>query len=381
MLKKYCSFLLIFCLLSSRFYVFSSFEGDLSLSAKSAVLMNVDTLEVVYSVSPYEKCGMASTTKIMTSLLALEFGSPATVVTASKEAVSVEGTSIGLLPGDKISIKNLVYGMLLESGNDAANVTAYAVSGGIDEFCKLMNKRAKQLGMKNTNFTNPSGLPDENHYSTAYDMALLASFAVNLPAFREICSLKNATVSFGTPEYKRNFTNHNKLLSLYDGCIGIKTGFTKSSGRCLVCAAEKNGVTLVAVTLNAPDDWEDHRKLFDYGFSMCKNNPVEKKFDELSVKIVGSDVFSTGVYCDENNKISFISGNDYHSEIFLEPFLYAPVKKGDTVGKLVYYDTNGNEVYEILLFACDNAGALEKNSKKMSVFTRIINYIKESLNG
>ena len=381
MLKKYCVILLLFCFILPQFALFAYCEGELCLSASSAVLMNADTLEVIYSLSPDEKRGMASTTKIMTSLLALEFGSPDAVITATEEAVTVEGTSIGLLPGDKITVKNLVFGMLLESGNDAANVTAYAVSGNITEFCRLMNKRAKELGMNNTHFANPSGLPNEKHYSTAYDMALLASFAINVPQFRNICSLKSATVSYGTPEYKRTFTNHNKLLSLYDGCIGLKTGFTKSSGRCLVSAAEKDGVTLVAVTLNAPDDWEDHRKMLDYGFSECKKDSVGNVIDDVSVRVVGSDVSSTGVYLADNNGITSFCEKSYHSKIYVEPFLYAPVKAGDTVGKLVYYDSKGNKISGFLLFASDNAEISVKNIENSSFIKKIINIIKDCLNG
>ena len=263
MIKKTISLLIALFLFLLEFNIVAS-ATEFSISAKSAILINADTLEVLYSKAEHEKRGIASTTKILTSLIALEYGEPQKEVIATKEAVTVEGTSIGLKAGDKITLLALVYGMLLESGNDAANVTAFALSGNITEFAKVMNTYAKKIGMTNSNFTNPSGLTSENHYSTAYDMALLTSVAIKNPIFRKITATEFAIIDFGTPEISIRLTNHNSLLKEYDGVFGVKTGYTKASGRCLVTACEKNGVTLVAVTLNAYDDWCDHKKLYDY---------------------------------------------------------------------------------------------------------------------
>ena len=202
-------------------------NDELALSARAAILMTSDTLEVVYAKNEHERLPMASTTKIMSALLALEYKSPDEAVTVTKEAVSVEGTSMGLLPGDCVSVKTLACGMLLSSGNDAANVAAYAVSGGLDEFTALMNQRAKELNMNDTSFETPSGLDSENHYSTAYDMALLGAEAIKNPEFLSICSKKSMSVSYGNPPYRRTVTNHNRLLTIDEDCIGIKTGFTK----------------------------------------------------------------------------------------------------------------------------------------------------------
>ncbi|HQD73306.1 MAG TPA: serine hydrolase, partial [Clostridiales bacterium] len=210
----------------------SSFNAS-SISAKAAVLMCADTGEVLFSLNKDLRLPMASTTKIMTALIALEDPSPMREIKVTKEMVAVEGTSMGLLPDDTISLYTLAAGMLLESGNDAANVTAYAIAGGLNEFAKLMNKKAKELGLKNTNFVTPSGLDADKHYSTAYDLALLGAAAIKNPLFKEICSQKSMKVEFGNPPYPRWLYNHNRLLSSYEGTIGIKTGYTKKSGRCL----------------------------------------------------------------------------------------------------------------------------------------------------
>lgn len=361
MIKKASLFAAFFLfLLQGLTLLCSAAGGEITVSAKSAVLMNADTLEVLYAKSENEQRPMASTTKIMTALLALEYGQPQLTVTASDEAVRVEGTSIGLLPGDKITLETLIYGMLLESGNDAANVTAQALSGSIESFCVLMNSRARELGMNNTSFKNPSGLPSDGHYSTALDMARLAAFAIKQPLFLKICSKISEQVSFGTPESKRTFSNHNKLLSMYDGALGIKTGFTKSSGRCLVSAAKRNGITLVAVTLNAPDDWNDHIRLFDYGFDVSGAENVQLDLSGVSVAVTGSAVPCVGVYAEKAYCAVPVGCS---VELYTEHFLYAPVAGGDTVGYGVIKHANGTEISRFSLFS-DAAAPLKPTQSK-----------------
>lgn len=242
--------------------------APLQVSAKSAILINADDGRILYAKNENERRPMASTTKIMTALITLETAAVNNkVVTITDKMVRVEGSSMGLRPGDKLSLRALAEGMLLVSGNDAANSAAIAISGSDQAFAVLMNKRAKELNMTNTHFVTPSGLDDENHYTTAKDLAILAAAAMHNPDFAEIASQKVMAVQFVNPDQTRKLKNHNKLLSMYDGCIGVKTGFTKKSGRCLVSSAQRNGVNLIAVTLNDPDDWKDHQKLLDYGFS------------------------------------------------------------------------------------------------------------------
>ncbi|MBQ4604298.1 MAG: D-alanyl-D-alanine carboxypeptidase, partial [Clostridia bacterium] len=263
--------------------------AQVGVSAESAVLMCADNGEILFSRNADRQLSMASTTKIMTSLIALESAVPEKEIVVTKEMVSVEGTSMGLVPGDSVSMKELVYGMLLQSGNDAANTVAYVLGGGQEGFATLMNERAAEIGMKNTNFVTASGLDDENHYSTAFDMSLLACECIDNPEFLDICSQKKVKLTYGNPPYARTLTNHNKLLWKYSDTIGIKTGFTKKSGRCLVSAAKRNGVTLVAVTLNAPDDWNDHISMFEYGFSKCKGALLSCDFSNISVKVTGGE--------------------------------------------------------------------------------------------
>ncbi len=369
-MKKLLSLIFCICLPFSAFYI--SCEASPDISASSAVVMNAFSKEVLFSFNENQKRGMASTTKIMTSLLAAETGKFNKKIAVNKDDVSVEGTSVGLKNGDVITLEDLIYAMLLESGNDAANVTATALSGNHTAFCDLMNKKAAELGMKNTHFANPSGLPDKNHYSTAFDMALLASYAVCNPLIRNICSKKSAVRIYGKPECSHIFSNHNKLLSMYDGCIGMKTGFTKSSGRCLVSAAEKNGVILVAVTLNAPDDWNDHIKLLDYGFKISKKSPVAEK--DLFVNVVGSPKSKISVYYKEKT-LPF--GEYSNSDVYLEKFLYAPVNENSKVGKIVYKD-NGKVFYSVDLYTGESAGVLTKpENKDKNIFSSIFNFLKD----
>lgn len=360
----------------------SSFKAD-SISAQTAVLMCADTGEVLFSLKKDERLPMASTTKIMTALIALEDPSPMREIKVTKEMVTVEGTSMGLLPDDTVSLYTLAAGMLLQSGNDAANVTAYAIAGGLDEFSKLMNKKAKEIGMRNTNFVTPSGLDAEKHYSTAYDMALLGSAAIKNPLFREICSQKSMRVEYGNPPYPRSLYNHNRLLSSYEGTIGIKTGYTKKSGRCLVSAAERGGVTLVAVTLNAPDDWNDHKKLFDYGFSVMKQHDLNDDFSKILVDVVGGKSGSVGVMTQSKPKATAADSlnlSKVRREILIKHFEYAPIKEGDILGTVRYY-LGDKLIEEVPLCAAADIelnpaiGKIIKEEKK-SIFEEILDFFK-----
>lgn len=325
-----------------------------TVSAKCAALINADTGELLYGKNEHERASMASTTKIMTSLLALERGTPNAVVTASEKAVRVEGTSIGLRAGDQITLKTLVCGMLLESGNDAANVTAEYLAGSGRAFAAMMNERAAEIGMKDTHFVTPSGLDNAEHYSTAYDMALLGACAVQNREFVQICSTRSMRVSYGTPACARTFTNHNRMLSSYEGAIGVKTGFTKKSGRCLVSAARRDGVTLVAVTLNDPDDWKDHTALLDYGFQQVQTAGADLDFSAVTVPVVGGTGASVPVYSPE--ELFLPAGQQTQRLIFIEKFLYAPVEKNDIIGEAIYVQ-NGSVVGRAVLCAAEDIAA------------------------
>ena len=351
---------------------------EFSLSAKSAILINALTNEVIYEKNAYEKRGMASTTKIMTALLTIEKGNLHKTYVAKDEDVRIEGTSIGLKEGDRITLETLVQGMLLESGNDAANVNARVIGKSRKKFVSLMNQKAKEIGMEDTQFKNPSGLTEEGHFSTAYDMALLGSFAIKNKQFRDICSQSSIRVSYGNPEYQRTFKNHNKLLSSVEGAFGIKTGFTKASGRCLVSAAERDGVTLVAVTLSAPDDWNDHKKLFEYGFEKVKIYEMGFDTEKIELDVVGSDNKKIGVKL--KNKLTYTAIDEEmnpETVVLCDKFLYSGVKKGDRVGCVKVFSENGKYLCESDLVSTENAPTnfMEKENE-MSFFDKIKDFYK-----
>ena len=351
---------------------------ELSLSAKSAILINALTNEVVYEKNAYEKRGMASTTKIMTALLTIERGNLHKTYVAKDEDVRIEGTSIGLKEGDRITLETLVQGMLLESGNDAANVSARVIGKSREKFVSLMNQKAKEIGMEDTQFKNPSGLTEEGHFSTAYDMALLGSFAIKNKQFRDICSQSSIRVSYGNPEYQRTFKNHNKLLNSVEGAFGIKTGFTKASGRCLVSAAERDGVTLVAVTLSAPDDWNDHKKLFEYGFEKVKIYEMDFDTEKIEFDVVGSDNKKIGVKL--KNKLTYTAIDEEmnpETVVLCDNFLYSGVKKGDRIGCVKVFSENGKYLCESDLVSTENAPTnfMEKENE-MSFFDKIKDFYK-----
>lgn len=321
-------------------------QTEVEVSAQSAVLMTADTGTVLYEKDAFSQRPMASTTKIMTALLTLEegerLGDP--VIQITEEMVAVEGSSMGLQAGDEISLSNLAAGMLLASGNDAANAAAIYLAGSLEGFVELMNQRAVEIGMEHTHFVTPSGLDGESadgrgHYSTAYDMALLAREALQNEQFRELCSSASYAVDFVQPVKRVTYTNHNKLLSQYEGCVGVKTGYTKQAGRCLVSAAERDGALLIAVTLDAPDDWKDHTVMLDYGFSQVEPFSLDGTAVSGTVPVVGSEQDSVSFSGRQGNTISLPLGESAHvtSQVYLPAFVYAPVKAGDKVGEIRWY--------------------------------------------
>ena len=353
-----CAFLLLISQSTGR-----AEAQEISVSAQSAVLISADTSAVLYAKDADRQLSMASTTKIMTALLALEEAerSHDPVVSVTEEMVAVEGSSMGLQAGYELTLTNLAAGMLLASGNDAANAAALYLSGTQEKFADRMNRRAEELGMKNTHFVTPSGLDDEEHYSTAYDMALLAQEALKNESFRKLCSSSTYQVTFAQPEQKVSYTNHNKLLRLYEGCIGVKTGFTKKSGRCLVSAAERDGVTLIAVTLNAPDDWNDHMAMLDYGFSKMKSVSFDGSGFSAELPLVGAEQQSIRVRGGQGGQVPLPieQADQVTCRVLLPAFCYAPVKKGEKLGRLQYY-LGDSPVYSVPIFAEENVAVVLK---------------------
>jgi len=328
------------CLLSARWgQAYAVSENSLSVSAKAAVLLEADTGRILYEKNKDQQLSMASTTKIMTALIALESGNLDEPFTVDAEAIRVEGSSMGLREGDIVTLRTLVCGMLLPSGNDAANAGAVRVAGSVEEFASLMNRRAEAIGMENTHFVTPSGLDDDAHYSTAHDMAKLARVAISNSLFREISSRSTVQVSFGNPPYNRWLTNHNRLLKEYKGAIGLKTGFTKKSGRCLVSAAERDGVRLIAVTLNAPNDWQDHTKMLDYGFRNVKPISLPINCTALMLQAVGGvkETFGVTTLTIPTVNVAEQDLSRITQKVVVSPFYYAPIRAGDAVGQVELY--------------------------------------------
>ena len=230
------------------------------VSAAAAVLLDADTGEILYEKKAQQQMLIASTTKIMTAVVALECAPLQKEVEITQNHM-VEGSSMYLAPGERVTVEELLYGLMLCSGNDAALALAEGCCGNVDTFVDRMNRKAEELGLTGTSFANPNGLDDANHYSTALDMARLASCAVQNPAFVRLCS----TIQAATAE--RTMSNHNKLLRSLEGCVGLKTGYTMAAGRTLVTCVIRDGRTLVAVTLQDGNDWADHEAMYDYGFA------------------------------------------------------------------------------------------------------------------
>lgn len=317
----------------------ASAEGEIEVSAQAAALYCVDTGEFLFVKNGGERLPMASTTKIMTSLLALEAAQEDDkTVTFTKEMIA-EGSSMGLKLGYRLKLSDLAAGMMTVSGNDAANAAAFAISGSLEKFAGLMNKKAKSIGLDNTSFVTPSGLDDENHYSTACDMARLMEYAMQNKAFANLVRQKSVKVDFEYPEdLTVTYQSHNRLLSLYEYCTGGKTGFTKKAGRCLVTAAERDGKHLIAVTLNAPDDWNNHIRMFDYGFSLLETMHYDDTVYHTKINVVGGvcDEVSVGAYSSFDCVVKREDKDRIVREICLPQFVYAPVSGGDIVGIIVY---------------------------------------------
>lgn len=301
----------------------------LDVSAGSAIIMDAHSGNVLWEKNARSKSLIASTTKIMTALVVLENAELQDVVTVSAEAVGVEGSSMYLTAGEQLTVEDLLYGLMLLSGNDAAEALAYHISGSIEDFAELMNQKADVLGLHNTRFANPHGLDSEENYSTASDMAHLAASALENEDFRRIVS--SQSYSCGT----RRMTNHNKLLWDYQGAIGVKTGYTKKAGRILVGAAEGYGRRLITVTISAPDDWKDHQAMFDLGFSKYTQRevlPAGVPVAELAIMNGLQD--SVSLVPEESLSCYMLEDETVEYQVSVPPFVYAPLDAGARMGKI-----------------------------------------------
>lgn len=318
-------------------------QTEINVSAESAVLIDQTSGRVLYEKNAHNQSLIASITKIMTAIVAIESGELDSQVSISDNAIGTEGSSIYLRSEDQFTLEELIYGLMLRSGNDAAVAISEHVGGSLEGFVHLMNEKAHWIGMTNTHFSNPHGLDSEDHYSTAYDMGLLMKYAMENDTFQKISGAK----SFRANDRDYSWQNKNKLLTrYYEYCTGGKTGFTKAAGRTLVTTAQKDGQTLIVVTLNAPDDWQDHIRLYEWGF---EHYPLE-------------EIQSEGEYSYENKKDEGLT-NGWISDDVLYPLTDSEIKNlsskvflttealaFDQIGKKIFYLDGGEKIAETAIY-------------------------------
>ena len=362
----------IICFALVCIFIFAASFGAGALSASAAAVISGDTGDILYSHNAGVRLPMASTTKIMTALLLLEnCKNLDSEIVATKEMVTVEGSSMGLLAGDRVSFRALLYGMMLSSGNDAANTVAIALGGSVKNFVALMNKRASELGLRDTHFATPSGLDGKDHYTTAYELALIAREAMKNKDFREAVSAKSATLYYGNPPYRRTVKNHNRLLSMYDDIVGVKTGFTKKSGRCLVSAAKKDGKYVIAVTLNDGNDWLDHRYLLNLGLSAIEVYRYKPQNSEINFPVVGGSKTQVSL-TSGGADFCIPKGQNVKAVVCLPRFLYAPLQKDTIAGNIEYY-CSGRLIYKGNLIVKDDVSI--KKHTALKTITEVFKYM------
>ena len=312
------------------------------LYAHAAVLMDADNGRILLGKNENEPLPMASTTKIIGAMMVLEQPNLHDYFLVDPDAIQVEGSSMGLMEGDMVSLYALACGMLLPSGNDAANAAGVRLYGSIKGFVEAMNLRAQQLGLADTHYVTACGLDAPEHYSTAFDLAKLTRVALQNEDFAHICSQPSMQVRFGAPPYERWLKNYNRLLTLYPDCIGVKTGFTDDAGRCLVSAAERDGMTLICVTLNAQDDWNLHASLYDRCFSRYSMQPLV--LPPVHTTLVGSKIQSNGIEAPIpllpawQPCVPLRQGESarLQSRLIAQPFLYPSTASNQVCGFLEY---------------------------------------------
>jgi len=307
------------------------------ISAEAAALIDVASGRILYQKNGNKKMRIASLTKTMTAIVAIETANLQDVVTVPPQAVGVEGSSIYLKRGEKLTLEELLYGLMLRSGNDAAVAIAYHVGGSVPGFVHLMNEKAALIGMTHTNFTNPHGLDDSNmHYSTAEDMVKLSAYALKNPVFKKIVSTKVKSISWEGENWDRRLQNKNKLLHLYKGADGVKTGYTKLAKRCLASSATRDGRQLAVITLNAPDDWNDSMRLMDWGFSQFKVTKLVEKGQAVNLS-TSAPGMGTDFRLVTMNEFSYPLKEGEEGSIRTEGKLVEATLTSDLVGRHVGY--------------------------------------------
>lgn len=314
-----------------------------AVSARSAILMDAQTGRVLYEKDADRKSLIASTTKIMTALLVCEQCNVLDRMRIPKAAVGIEGSSMYLKEGEVLTVQELLYGLMMHSGNDAAVALAIYCGGTVEGFVELMNDKARMLGLNGTHFANPNGLDHPDHYATARDLAVLAAYAMENPVFAKTVSTKTLTIG------QRSMKNHNKLLWTVDGADGVKTGFTRAAGRVLVSSAVRDGRRLVAVTIHAPNDWQDHKALLEDGFQKFQMRQLIAAGQQVGIRsVLSGTVGAVPVLACEDFQYPMMAGEQATVVLSQPDFSYAPVTAGGEAG-YAYICIAGKSVGKVAL--------------------------------
>ncbi|MBQ7867054.1 MAG: D-alanyl-D-alanine carboxypeptidase [Clostridia bacterium] len=326
-------------------------EEEVETSAKSAILIEQTTGQVLLSHNAQQPLPMASTTKVMTALMALEYGRLDEMVTVSRNAYGVPGTSIYLDLGEQITLHDLLYGLMLASGNDAAVAIAEHIGGDVDTFCRMMTQRAAELGCRDTVFINPNGLPVQGHHTTAYDLALIAREAMSHELFRQVVSTQRASIPWQGRGYSRILNNKNRLLASYEGATGIKTGYTKAAGRCLVFGARRDGMEVLGVVLNCSNWFDEAARLMDTGFEKYEFFTAFSQGETVRVlPVVDGTQETVCIQAAQVLACPLPKGTVPVLAIDLPDEVQAGLRCGETVGRVVLL-AEGKEVCSVPLIA------------------------------
>lgn len=340
--KNLFSLAIVFLILITLLFTQANlYNGVFATSASSMTLIEVNSGRILFSHNMHQRCEMASTTKVVTAITVIEnCKNLDEIVVVPKQAIGIEGSSIYLSAGEKISVRDLLYGLMLRSGNDSAVALAIYTAGSVKDFCKKMNDLAVKVGAKNSNFVNPHGLHHPDHYTTAYDLAVISAYAMKNPVFKEIVSTKVHKATWEGRDYPRVMYNKNKLLSSFQGCNGVKTGYTKKAGRCLVSAAQRDNMQVVCVVLNCGPMFEECSRLMDMAFLRYPMRTLVSPEKTLgSVTVLRSPQNSVGIVTDKAfyYPLSDQEYKNFRYDINIRQVLYAPMKKGTKVGDVSGY--------------------------------------------
>ena len=352
-----------------------SSSNEPKLDSRIALVYDRNSGNVLYEKNGHKTTPMASTTKIMTAIVAIERCNMDEIVDVSAAAANQEGSAAYISEGNQYYMKDLLYGLMLNSGNDASVAIAEHVAGSEESFAELMNEKAEELGLGNTHFMNPSGLDNPEHYTTVYNLALIARYAMTLPQFREIVATQTAQAQALNSDEILYFSNHNKMLSLYEGANGIKTGFTKSTGRCLVSSAQRDGMEFIAVTLNDPNDWNDHAEMLDYAFSEHYPKKLIEQGD--TVKVTNIDGKDYSMVAASDFTIPFKEHQKTQVEVIshISNDLQAPINRGEKVGCLEIV-CDGVSVGEVDIISENDIYGVSNIRLKNSFFSSFIRVAK-----